>query len=148
VNEKKRLVGPDGKKAKVSKGNRVDKRKEVAGEETVQSYSPPAIANPGNVIRCKVGGGLMGGDAWCSQNEAPFPEYLAEFMIRSFCKPGGTILDCFLGSGTTAAVAHRWGRNFVGCDLRQSQVTLALSRLDSETPMALFRDDAQTDGTI
>lgn len=109
------------------------------GEQENQSYAPPAIANPGNVLECTVGGGQMGGDVFASQNEAPFPEKLAEFFILSFCPPGGTVADCFSGSGTVAAVAKRNGRNFVGCDLRQSQVDLGNKRLAAETP-SLFSE--------
>lgn len=100
------------------------------GEEMlVQCYTPPAIANPGNVIHCLVGGGVMG-SILCHKNEAPYPEDLAEFFIRSFCPPGGIVLDPFAGSGTTLAVAKRHGRSSVGIELRQSQVDLSKRRLD------------------
>lgn len=108
--------------------------------DDVQVYDPPAIANPGNVLDCIVGGGVMGGDEFCSQNEAPFPERLPDFFIRSFCPPGGTVLDPFAGSGTTLAVAVRCGRKALGCDLRASQVQLATKRLQAETPEGLFAE--------
>lgn len=41
------------------------------------SYTPPKNANPGNVVECIVGGGVMGSKL-CHENEAPFPEALAE----------------------------------------------------------------------
>jgi DNA modification methylase len=63
------------------------------------------------------------------ENEAPFPERLVEFFIRSFCPPGGIVLDCFSGSGTTAAVAAKTGRRYIGIDIRESQVALARRRL-------------------
>lgn len=88
----------------------------------------PAIANPGNVIKCKVGGGQMGSKL-THENEAPFPEALAEFFVRSFCPPGGTVLDTFSGSGTTAAVAILNGRNFIATDIRESQCELTLRRV-------------------
>jgi hypothetical protein len=99
----------------------------------------PKIANPGNciVVKARVGGGHMG-STLCHANEAPFPEDLANFFVQSFCPPDGTVLDCFSGSGTTAAVAVRNGRNFTGCDLRESQVALGLKRVASETPLGLF----------
>src|SRR5262245_36151693 len=113
-----------------------------------QTYIPPPIANPGNVVQelytaeqvadlmgevidlvdCVVGGGRMG-SALANENEAPFPESLAEFFIRSFCPPDGVVADPFSGSGTTAAVAVRWGRRALACDLRQSQVELTQRRL-------------------
>lgn len=114
---------------------------EWADKETVRewNYVPPAIANPGNVIRCKAGGGHLGGEQYASQNEAPYPERLAEFFVRSFCPPGGLVVDPFTGSGTTGAVAVRWGRRFRGCDVRQSQVDLARQRISEETP-TMFPD--------
>lgn len=102
-----------------------------------QGYDPPTLANPGNIIHLNVGGGVMG-NKLCHENEAPFPEALAEFFVRSFCPPGGIVADCFSGSGTTPSIAVRWGRRFVGCDLRQSQVDLSCKRIASETPLGLL----------
>jgi site-specific DNA-methyltransferase (cytosine-N4-specific) len=99
-----------------------------AGQRAGRVYEPPALANPGNVIECKAGGGNMG-DKLCHENEAPFPESLAEFFVRSFCPPGGVVCDPFAGSGTTGAMAVKWGRQFVGCDLRESQVGLSRRRI-------------------
>lgn len=92
-------------------------------------YEPPAIANHGNVISVAVGGGVMG-NRLCHENEAPFPESLVEFFVRSFCPPGRIVLDCFSGSGTTGAVAVR----FEGCDIRGSQVELSRRRIAGVTP--------------
>lgn len=102
------------------------------GSERPADYKPPKNANPGNVIKCNVGGGIMG-SRLCHENEAPFPERLAEFFIRSFCPPGGTVLDPFAGSGTTAAVAKRLGRNSISIDIRESQCELTQRRL-AEVP--------------
>jgi len=92
------------------------------------AYDSPVLANPGNVIHLKVGGGVMG-SRLCHENEAPFPESLAEFFVRSFCPPGGTVLDPFCGSGTTLAVAKMHGRHAIGIDVRESQVRLSERRL-------------------
>ncbi len=101
-------------------------------------YQPPKVANPGNIIKCS-GGHL--GSKLAHENEAPFPEKLAEFFIKSFCRPQqicdnklrhpGTVLDPFCGSGTTCAVAKRFGRNFIGIDIRESQVELTQKRLEN-----------------
>jgi DNA modification methylase len=101
------------------------------GDRNRRPYTPPERANPGNVINCKVGGNQMGSKL-AHENEAPFPELLAELFVRSFCPPGGLVCDPFLGSGTTAAVSMRWGRNFTGCDLRPGQVELARRRVNGE----------------
>lgn len=103
-------------------------KQEIESDEKAQGYKAPVLANPGNVIACKVGGGLMGSKL-AHENEAPFPESLAEFFVRSFCPPGGLVYDPFSGSGTTAAVAIKHGRNFIGTDVRESQVELTNRRI-------------------
>jgi hypothetical protein len=98
-----------------------------------EGYAPPVVANPGNVVKCLAGSGQMG-SRLAHENEAPFPEKLAEFFVLSCCPPGGVVLDPFLGSGTTCAVAHRHGRRALGCDLRPSQVALATRRMATVQP--------------
>ena len=98
------------------------------GEKRQHGYTVPKLANPGTVIKCKVGGGAMG-SKFAHENEAPFPESLAEFFIRSFCPKGGTVLDPFSGSGTTLAVAEKTGRKWIGIDIRESQVDLGNKRI-------------------
>lgn len=95
-----------------------------------RDYYGVDIANPGNVIQCVVGGGKMG-SRLAHETEAPFPESLAEFFIKSFCSPAtGIVLDPFSGSGTTAAVAIKNGRQFIAIDCRQSQCDLTQRRID------------------
>jgi hypothetical protein len=108
-------------------------RERAGMHSQTQPYAPPVLANPGNVIDAIVGGGTMG-SALCHENEAPFPESLAEFFVLTFCPPGGIVCDPFVGSGTTAAVALRNGRRAIACDLRQSQVELSCKRISAETP--------------
>jgi ParB-like chromosome segregation protein Spo0J len=117
-------------------GDRANHGPHRARQRGGDKYNPPERANPGNVISCPVGGGNMG-DRLCHENEAPFPEYLAEFFVRSFCPPGGVVADCFCGSGTTGKAALAHGRLFLGCDIRASQVELTKKRLESVQP-ALF----------
>lgn len=108
---------------------RVTRGTSATGEQLPNRTVPfPAKANPGNVIKCKVGGGHMG-SRLAHENEAPFPEKLVEFFVRSFCPPGGTVLDPFSGSGTTAAVALRHGRSAVAIEYRRSQCELTLRRI-------------------
>lgn len=117
-----------GKPPKYPRGGDLSHRKK--DDMRVKKTSPlPEKANPGNVIHCKVGKGHMGSDL-AHKNEAPFPEQLAEFFIKSFCPPGGTVLDLFSGSGTTAAVAAKLGRNSISVDIRESQRLLWEDRLE------------------
>jgi len=45
------------------------------------------------------------------------PEVLLELILRHFSNPGDLVLDSFLGSGTTAAVAHKMGRRYIGIEM-------------------------------
>lgn len=93
----------------------------------------PAICNPGNVIRVPVGGGKLG-HRLAHDNEAPMALGLAERFVCWFARPGETVLDPFVGSGTTAHAALLHGRRFVGCDARLSQVKLTRRRLAEVFP--------------
>lgn len=112
-------------------GSRVTKSRGEDGRLLEQGYRPPALVNPGNIIHCNAGGGVMG-SRLAHENEAPFPEKLAEFFIKSFCPPSGIVLDPFLGSGTTVAVAKRLGQNYIGIDVRWSQIELTQRRLNEK----------------
>ena len=46
--------------------------------------------------------------------QKPLP--LLERIITASCPPAGLVLDCFLGSGTTAEAAERLGRRWIGID--------------------------------
>ncbi len=60
---------------------------------------------------------------------AVFPEPLVETCILAGCPPGGVVLDPFLGSGTTAVVARRLQRHFVGIDCVEQYCQMARDRL-------------------
>lgn len=52
--------------------------------------------------------------------DTPKPERLLERIIHIATDPGDIVLDCFAGSGTTAAVAQKMGRRWVICELQPS----------------------------
>lgn len=60
---------------------------------------------------------------------ARFPEKLAEFFILSGSVEGDIILDPFSGSGTTAAVAQRLNRSWIGIEANEDYCKLATQRL-------------------
>lgn len=63
------------------------------------------------------------------EHPAPFPLALAERLIRMFSFVGDTVLDPFLGTGTTSVAAARWGRNSVGFEIDSHYLALARTRL-------------------
>jgi DNA modification methylase len=107
---------------------RIATNRQKDGARKSAIYNDPDICNPGNIVSGLVGSGGMG---WkdATRNEAPFPEWLAEFFVKSFCPPGGIVLDPFSGSGTTVSMAVKNGRSGVGIDARESQVELGKTRL-------------------
>ena len=64
---------------------------------------------------------------------ATFPPDLIEPCILAGCPAGGTVLDPFMGSGTTAAVSLQHGRQFVGVELNPEYLGLARRRVDQHT---------------
>lgn len=59
----------------------------------------------------------------------PKPEGLIEQILESSTKPGDLVLDSFMGSGTTAAVAHKMGRRWIGIEMGEHAVTHCVPRL-------------------
>ncbi len=57
------------------------------------------------------------------------PEALLERVILSMSKPGDLVFDCFMGSGTTQAVAMKTGRRFIGADINLGAIQTTTKRL-------------------
>lgn len=62
--------------------------------------------------------------------KTPKPERLIERVLTLATKPGDLVLDSFLGSGTTAAVAHKMGRKYIGVEIGDHAYTHCKKRLD------------------
>lgn len=59
------------------------------------------------------------------------PEQLLHRIIEMSTEPGDIVLDSFLGSGTTAAVAHKMGRRYIGIEMGEHAYTHCKTRLDA-----------------
>ena len=75
--------------------------------------------------------GLTG--ASTRHHPAPYPIELAERLIRMFSFVGDTVLDPFLGSGTTTVAAAKVGRNSVGCEVDPHYFEMAYDRVVNES---------------
>lgn len=107
------------------------------------SYERPASSNDPQWTRSTSGKRTAGlplneagrnpGDVW-SINTQPFsaahfavyPVALPSRCIQAGCKPGGTVLDPFNGSGTTGMAAQRTGRKYIGIDINREYLDLTL----------------------
>jgi adenine-specific DNA-methyltransferase len=61
--------------------------------------------------------------------QTPKPEKLLQRVIELSTNPGDLVIDSFLGSGTTAAVAHKMGRRWIGIEMGDHAQTHCLPRL-------------------
>ncbi len=62
---------------------------------------------------------------------APYPLELATRLVRMFSFAGDTVLDPFMGSGTTNLAAANWGRHSVGIELDEHYCSMAETRLNN-----------------
>ena len=62
--------------------------------------------------------------------DTPKPETLIQRIIHIATNPNDLVLDSFLGSGTTAAVAHKMGRRYIGIEMGEHAYTHCKKRLD------------------
>lgn len=82
------------------------------------------------------------GDVWdiptqpfSAAHFACMPVALADRCIKAGCKPGGTVLDPFSGSGTTGLAATKLGRRYVGIDLNAEYLDLSLRTRLAQTAL-------------
>lgn len=62
--------------------------------------------------------------------DTPKPEELIRQIIEIATNKGDYVLDCFLGSGTTVAVAHKLNRNYIGVEIGEQMTDLVVRRLN------------------
>ena len=72
----------------------------------------------------------LNGNKDAGKHPAPFPEQLAHDHILSWSNEGDTVLDCFMGSGTTGKMAKQLGRNFIGIELDSTYFEIAKQRIE------------------
>ena len=80
-----------------------------------------------NVWRFLTGGGFMNTDN--SKHPAQFPEQLANDHILSWSNEGDIVYDPFIGSGTTAKMAIKNGRNYIGSEISEEYCKIIETRI-------------------
>lgn len=71
------------------------------------------------------------------------PEALLERVVEACSNPGDVVLDCFIGSGTTTAVAQKLGRRWIGCDINKGAIQTTAKRLQDVMQSQASAFDAQ-----
>jgi len=112
-------------------------------EEMQRKYEAGEVVQsaPGNIPRRKVrpnDGDLIQSlwyDVPDTESHTDYPTEkspkLIERIIGLSSNPGDLVLDCFIGSGTTAAVAQKLGRRWVACDVNKGAIQTAAKRLQT-----------------
>ena len=59
-------------------------------------------------------------------------------IVSNIIQEGQTVLDCFMGSGTTAVACRDLNRNYIGCELNPDFIELANERLKEEKQLEMF----------
>lgn len=59
---------------------------------------------------------------------APFPEDLCKIPILATCPSGGVVLDPFVGTGTSVAVAYNFNRKSIGIDISDEYIKITHAR--------------------
>ena len=70
-------------------------------------------------------------DKFAYKHPAMFPEELCERHILSWSNDGDTVLDCFMGSGTTGKMAVLNNRKFIGIELDEGYFQIAKQRIEN-----------------
>jgi len=78
------------------------------------------------------------------QHPAPYPESLAQRLIRMFSFVGDTVLDPFAGTGTTSVAAIACGRNSIGYEIDEQYVDFARHRISNITSQLLTHARMET----
>lgn len=108
-----------------SRLNNLSETDQIRDESKVESGFGKRVANwvgrdmvyPTNVIH-------MATETGNRQHSAAFPKALPEWFIKLFTQAEDTVLDPFMGSGTTLFVAHEMGRKAIGIDIMPEYVEM------------------------
>lgn len=96
--------------------------------KTVSNWVGKETVYPGNVLHGSSETSNTG-------HSAAFPVWIPEWFIKLFSNPGDTVLDPFIGSGSTAIAALNHQRNIIGCELLPKYAAIAVSRVENKVNM-------------
>ena len=96
-----------------------------------KSHITPEYGARFNIWRYNTGKGFSTKDEIAFKHPAIFPEELARDHIISWSNVGEIVLDPFMGSGTTAKMAKKHKRNFIGIEINQTYIDIANERISN-----------------
>lgn len=91
--------------------------------KNISNWLDRDMAYPANVLH-------LATECGNKSHSAAFPEELPEWFIKLFTKENDTVLDPFMGSGTTILVAHRMARNAIGIEVVSEYVKMVENQIE------------------
>lgn len=79
---------------------------------------------------------IQGGKTTSHPNEKNLE--MVKRIVSNITQEGQTVLDCFMGSGTTAVACRDLNRNYIGCELNPDFIEIANARLKEEKQLEMF----------
>lgn len=110
-------------------GKNTQRNKDGELVQTEDIKPVPQFSPRNNIWRYVVGGGFGAKNKIAYKHPATFPEKLAKDHILSWSNKGDTVLDCFMGSGTTGAMAIETCREFIGIELDSGYFDIGAERM-------------------
>ena len=107
-----------------SKGQAKGMGVEPSGNGNVKIYEVPKFKNKRSVWSINT-------KPFKGAHFAVFPEELIETPIKAGCPENGIVMDIFMGSGTTAVVAQKLNRNYIGIELNPEYIKIAENRINN-----------------
>ena len=113
-----------------------------SGNRKTDGTTTETVRRAINPMKCRgtVWDYLMAGDKDPLKRKHPatFPDKIPYDFIICFCPPNGVVLDPFVGSGSTAVMAKKLHRRFIGFDISEEYCKIAEERLKKEDKVTLF----------
>ncbi len=103
------------------------------GNRNYKRYKRKTEKRVGNVFFYSVGGGNSTKDKIAYKHPAIFPEKLVADQINTWTNENDLIYDPFMGSGTTAKIAHLLKRRWIGSEISKEYVEISEERLKTYT---------------
>ncbi len=142
----KEVMVPMGEWAKTRLNNlsATDKRRDESKVgsgfgKNISNWSKRDKAYPANVLH-------LATECNNKNHSAAFPESLPEWFIKLFTKEGDTVLDPFMGSGTTNIVANRMRRNSIGIEILPEYYEAVKNQM-SPVELYLFEEQEEYEST-
>src|SRR5882724_4669152 len=119
----------DWAKTRLKKLSDTDKRRDNSKVgsgfgKNISNWIGRDMAYPSNVLH-------LATESSNKQHSAAFPKELPRWFIKLFTQPGDTVLDPFLGSGTTSVVSKEMARNSIGIEILEDYYKIAKENIDN-----------------